>query len=94
MVAWIPTDEVGVSRVILDEGVEVPGVRMVSHCGGAEVEISGPGRHEIEVPVEPSTDSEECQIELIPNYHLLLSASGERRTLLLESIAWSVNGRG
>jgi hypothetical protein len=100
MVVWIPTDESGVSRMMLEGEAEEPRVLLTSVCGGAEVEVNGVGRHEVEVPVgaEPPADSEEepgeCEIRLQPNFHLLMIPSGERRTVLLEAVAWTVNGRG
>lgn len=96
MVLWIPADESGVSRLVVEGDSKEPLVVLSSMCGGAEVEVLGVGRHEVEVAVgaDPSGDAGECEIRLQPNFHLLMIPSGERRTVLLESVAWTVNGRG
>lgn len=91
----VPTAEAGLSRLMLDEGVAEPAVSIESACGGAEILLMGSGRHQVEVPVGRSEDetASECEIVLRPNFELIFNGSLERRSVLLESLAWSANGR-
>jgi hypothetical protein len=56
-------------------------------CGGFEMSVSGPGSHEIEVPVEPSGNGV-CRVGLNPSYTIVSAASGQRRSVSLENLAW------
>lgn len=95
MEVLIPSPQNGLSRLVLEEGEREPMLLVVSTCGGAEIALTGSGRHGIEVPVGTSGEeaTPECEIVLRPNYHLLLNGSLERRSILLENLAWSANGR-
>ncbi|MDX1644604.1 MAG: hypothetical protein R3244_09635 [Thermoanaerobaculia bacterium] len=91
----VPTAEVGLSRLMLEEGANEPAVSIESACAGAELLLTGSGWHQVEVPVGRSDDEtvSECEIVLRPNFELFLNGSLERRSVLLEGLAWSANGR-
>lgn len=90
----VPTAEAGLSRLMLEEGAGELAVRLESVCGGAEVLLTGSGRHQVEVPIGGPKDAAdtECEIVLRPNFELLLNGSLERRSILLEALAWSADG--
>lgn len=87
----IPMPEAGLSRLILEDGAAEPALVLTSACGGVEIALSGAGRHEVEIPVGSAADGgpSECEIAFEPNFELLLNGSLERRTVLLEALAWS-----
>lgn len=91
MLLQVPAPVAGVSRLALEPGAEKPGVIVRSECGGTEIELTGAGRHEVDLPVrgQEAGGSGECQIALRPNFRLLENGAVERRTVLLEALAWS-----
>lgn len=96
MELMIPTPEPGLSRMILQEGAGEPALVVTSACGEVEIVLTGAGRHELEVPVGSATEDgpSECEIVFQPNYELVFSGSLERRTVLLEALAWSAGDHG
>lgn len=90
MLLQLPAAETGVSRLTLEPGAEEPELHITTPCGGAEVAVTGAGRHEVELPLDGSAagESGECEILLRPNFHLLENGNAERRTVLLEALAW------
>ncbi len=91
MLVQIPAPVEGVSRLVLEPGAEQPTVIVTSACSGSEVELSGAGPHEVELPVGrgDATESGECELSFRPNFHLLENGHGQRRAVLLEALAWS-----
>lgn len=91
MLLQLPAPEAGVSRLTLEPGAQEPGLLITTPCGGAEVALTGAGRHEVELPLRGSEagESGECEIVLRPNFHLLENGQAERRAVLLEVLAWS-----
>jgi len=87
----LPAAVEGVSRMMLDPGAEEPRVMVVSECGGVEVELVGPGPHEVEIPLggAAAAGADGCEISLHPNFHLLENGHGRQRSVLLEALAWS-----
>ncbi|HSL82408.1 MAG TPA: hypothetical protein VLF66_06495 [Thermoanaerobaculia bacterium] len=65
-----------------------PGVSLTASCSGFEAQVSGEGRHDLEVPV---TGGSECVVTLTPNY-AMESQAGDDRTVLLEVLAWRPAG--
>ena len=65
---------------------------LVRGCGGFEMSVSGPGSHEIEVPVE-TTPNGACRIGLNPNYSIVTVNTGKRRSVSLENAAWKPGPR-
>ena len=92
MMLQVPTGETGVTRLMLDEGAQEPGLTVTSACGKTRIELTGSGSHEILVPVlgEEAGDGGECEIALQPNFHLIENGGIERRSVLLEALAWSL----
>lgn len=67
----------------------IPSVLVRGTCGGVEMNVSGPGMHELEIPVESPPANGICRIGLRPNFFFISGATGERRSVSLENVAWS-----
>ena len=91
MVLRIPPVDPANERLELEETANIPAV-LVRGCGGFEMSVSGPGSHEIEVPVEPAANGA-CRIGLNPNYSVVTMANGKRRSVSLENAAWMPEAR-
>ncbi len=87
MVLRIPPIDPANERLELEGTASSPGLLVRGSCGGFEMSVSGPGSHEIEVPVEPSGNGV-CRVGLNPNYTIVSAASGQRRSVSLENLAW------
>lgn len=90
----VPTAEPGERRLAIDPGFEETRVMIRSSCGGSEIELTGVGVHELEIPlifpeVAPGALSPaECEIRLEPNFHILTVGTTEQRSVLLEMLGW------
>ena len=75
-------------KLVLDDSSNAPSVVVSGTCGGVETGISGPGDHEIEIPVDGAGGS--CEIHLKPNFRLLKAGlpGGGPRSVALENLAW------
>lgn len=62
-----------------------PRVRVEASCSGFQAQVSGEGRHDVEVPV--TADEGACAVTLTPSY-VMESPGGGDQTLLLEILAW------
>lgn len=62
-----------------------PRVTVEASCGGFQAQVSGEGRHDVEVPV--TAEGGDCEVTLSPNY-VMDSPAGEEQTVLLEILAW------
>ena len=93
MILRIPQiDAANEQLVVLSGASGIPGVLVRGSCGaveGAEVGISGPGSHEIEIPIEPPPQNPACRINLRPNFKIVSNATGKSRSVSLESAAWA-----
>lgn len=69
------------------EGGGVPSLLVRGTCGGAETSFTGPGMHEIELPVEPPAEGI-CRIALLPNFTLTSAVTHQQRSVSLENAAW------
>lgn len=67
------------------EGGGPPAVRLEGTCGGYEASISGPGIHEVEMPVADPPRSGQCRITLSPNF----TFGSPGRSVALENVAWA-----
>ena len=76
------------NRLELAEGASEQEVRLATPCGGAMVLVTGPGDHELELPVEPGGLDSGCPVELSANYHLVGPDGVERRVVRLDAAAW------
>jgi hypothetical protein len=77
-------------KLVLDDASNAPSVVVSSSCGGVEAGISGPGSHEVEIPIDGTPAGGSCEIRLKPNFHLLKAGlpNGGRRSVALENAAW------
>lgn len=90
MVVRIPDASGGGEELVLDEGAKTPSLLVSGSCGSVETNVSGPGYHEIELPMEPPPAGQFCRILLRPNFHMKPTGGpGRPRSISLENIAWS-----
>lgn len=92
LVLSIPAADGSAGRLTVEGGSNVPSVVLSSTCGGVETAVSGPGTHEVEMPVEANEaagTTGACEIRLRPNFHLVAEGSPERRSVVLENLAWT-----
>lgn len=66
-------------------GDGVPRVDVTADCSGFQAQVSGEGLHDVHVTVPAGTEA--CEVALEPNY-VMESATGERRSVVLEVLAW------
>lgn len=78
-------------RLELEGTANLPGV-IVRGCGGFEMSVSGPGTHEIEIPIDGAQGSS-CRIGLNANYTIVSAVTGQRRSVSLENAAWEPGAR-
>jgi hypothetical protein len=94
LVLRIPPADPANERLELEEGAPLPGVRvMAAACGGFVTNVSGPGTHEIEIPIEAPEGNGHCPIRLNANYTIVSSVTGKRRSVSLENAAWQPGAR-
>ncbi|HSF39423.1 MAG TPA: hypothetical protein VLT87_06490 [Thermoanaerobaculia bacterium] len=94
MVVRIPDASGGGEELVLDEGAKTPSLLVSGSCGSVETNVSGPGYHEIELPMEPPPAGQFCRILLRPNFHMKPTGGpGRPRSVSLENIGW-VSGPG
>ena len=74
----------------LDDASNAPSVVVSSGCGGLEASFSGPGSHDVEIPIDAAPAGGRCEIRLRPNFHLTKAGlpNGGRRSVALENAAW------
>lgn len=77
-----PPDQVGALSV--KEGGQ-PVVRIEGTCGDFEASFSGPGVHEVEMPLVDPPKSGQCRLQLRPNF----SFGSPARSVVLENAAWA-----
>jgi hypothetical protein len=70
-------------------GSNAPSVMVRGTCGGAETGLSGPGRHEVEMPVDAPGAGGTCSFTLTPNFHLVSADIPQPRSVALENAAWN-----
>ncbi|HWM94710.1 MAG TPA: hypothetical protein VN493_28410 [Thermoanaerobaculia bacterium] len=86
LVLRIPPPEVAGTLHVKDGGM--PTVRIEGSCGDFEASLSGPGIHEVEMPLVDPPKSGQCRLELEPNF----SFGSPGRSVSLENAAWSPSG--
>jgi hypothetical protein len=90
MMVRIPAAVDANEKLVLNGGgANVPKVLVRGSCGGVEIEVSGTGAHEIEMPVGGPGEGGACRISFIPNFRLVSTAVPQQRSISLESIAWT-----
>jgi hypothetical protein len=91
----VPPVNPGDYRLVLDPGYQRSRVLIRNGCDQSEIELTGEGRHELEIPIEvegPESGPFECEITFEPNFHLVTPGSPDRRTIQLEMLAWRSGG--
>lgn len=89
MVVHIPEERVDGYELVLDQGSTTPMAKAIGSCGTTEMSVSGPGLHEIELPVEAPAAGDYCRVLLTANFQLQpTTATGTARSVSLENIAW------
>jgi len=73
-------------NLTVNDGSGVPAVRIEGSCGDYEASISGPGLHEVEMPVADPPKNGMCRLTLQPNFQF---GQGEARSVSLENASWS-----
>ena len=91
LVLRIPPADPANERLELEGGANLPGV-LVRGCGGFEMSVSGPGTHEIQVPVE-AAENGACRIGVNPNFSIVTTTTGKRRSVSLENAAWQAGAQ-
>lgn len=93
MVVRIP-EVSGGEKLVLQGDSKIPSLHIDGSCGTVETNISGPGYHEIELPLNPPPRSDGfCRILLTPSFQIEPAGTGRPRSVSLENIAWSSSAR-
>lgn len=85
LVLRIPAGSDGL-RFVPDEGSDQPSVLVSTDCSGFEAQVTGPGIHEIRVPVEWGTES--CRLRFAPSFHMVEIDSLRRIAVSLEQLGY------
>jgi hypothetical protein len=88
LVLSIPDGKGEGEQMVFDAGANTPSVLVSGSCGGTETGLSGSGRHEVEVAVDPSAHGGVCELRLRPNFTLLVHGR-PRRSVALDALAWA-----
>ena len=94
MVLRIP-EVSGGEKLVLQGDSKIPSLLVGGSCGTVETNISGPGYHEIELPMNPPPrPGGFCRIILTPSFQIEPAGAGRPRSVSLENIAWSSTAKG
>lgn len=77
----------GTQRLELGPEAEMAKVHLSSSCSGEEVEVSGPGWHDLELDI-PAGAPATCEIEIRTNFLVRSGESAETTSARLELLAW------
>jgi hypothetical protein len=83
-----PGDGDSEKLVFHDPASNTPGAVVRDTCGAVETGISGPGPHDVEMPVEGPGPDGSCRISLVPNFHIVSTSRSQPRSVSLENAAW------
>lgn len=86
LVLRIPPPEIAGPLKVKDGGQ--PSVRIEGSCGDFEASLSGPGIHEVEMPLVEPPKNGQCRLELQPNF----TFGSPARSVSLENAAWAPDG--
>lgn len=93
MVVRIP-EVSGGEKLVLQGDSKIPSLHIGGNCGTAETNISGPGYHELELPLNPPPRPDGfCRILLTPSFQIVPAGTGRPRAVSLENLAWSSSPR-
>lgn len=65
-----------------------PIVKVNSTCGGAQTELSGTGRFDIDLAVPAGAAEVSCEIAIEPNFVVRMGESSEATSVRLEELSW------
>ncbi len=93
MQVGIPAEAAEGKVLVFSEGATEPAVTIRCDCGAFEATLSGPGSHDLEIPIGAgAADAEgtpsECEIALEPNFYLESKTTLDRDSIALENLAW------
>jgi hypothetical protein len=91
MIVRIPEPS-AVETIQLEGGSNAPAVMVSSTCGGIEVNFTGSGSHEVEIPIDTAPAGGSCDVVLKPNFRINEVGVAAQRSAALESIAWAPAG--
>jgi hypothetical protein len=74
-------------KLVYEPGATAPAVTLNSSCG-VEANVSGPGVHDVELPIEPPPSGDTCRLQVRANFHLEPQQGGPARAVSLENLAW------
>ncbi len=74
--------------VFHDAGTNSPAAVVRCSCGSVETGISGPGQHEVEMPVDAAGAGAGCRITLTPNFHILTANQPQPWSVAVQVVAW------
>jgi hypothetical protein len=92
LVLRIPAPEVA-GNLRVNGGESVPSVRLTGSCGDYEASLSGPGLHEVEMPVVDPPKNGMCRLMLQPNFEFGGGGSPVR-SVSVENAAWAPSQGG
>jgi hypothetical protein len=84
-----PGDGPSDKLVYHDTTTNTPSVVVRGTCGAVETGISGPGPHDVDMPIEAAGPDGVCRISLVPNFHILSPGQPAIRSVSLETAAYS-----
>ncbi|MBV8199696.1 MAG: hypothetical protein JOZ15_03635 [Acidobacteria bacterium] len=86
----IPAGDGSIEKLIYHDATSnTPAVVVRGTCGAVETGISGPGPHDVEMPIDAAPAGGVCRISLVPNFHVLSTAQPPTRSVSLENASWS-----
>lgn len=89
-----PGDGASQKLIYHDASTNTPAVVIRDSCGAVETGISGPGPHEVEMPIETPGAEGACRITMVPNFHVVFPDRPAPRSVSLENVAWIAGARG
>jgi len=79
-------------QLVLAAGAAQARSSISAECSGFEAELAGAGSHTLEIPVTVGGDPPgECEIRISANFELISIENQEKRTVVLENLAWSAS---
>lgn len=74
--------------VFHDAGTNTQAAVVRCSCGSVETGISGPGAHEVEMPVDAAAAGAGCRITLTPNFHITNPNRQQPWSVALQVLSW------
>jgi hypothetical protein len=86
----VPGAEGAAGLLVLDDDAPAQAVMVTSTCGAGATGVSGPGRHQVAVPIDPGAlgEAASCAVRLEPNFYVVAAEPPVHRALALEVLGW------